>query len=66
MLEIVIDLLEVLRMKVKESKAGKFLSILQNASDLPIEFFYLEWYPETCGPHLAGLCGAACSLSYLW
>ena len=65
-LEIVIDLLEVLRMKIKESKAGKFLSILQNASDLPIEFFYLEWYPETCGPHLAGLCGAACSLSYLW
>ena len=65
-LEIAIELLEVLRMRVKESKAGKVLSILQNASDLPIEFYYLEWYPETCGPHLAGLCGAACSLSSLW
>ena len=65
-LEIAVDLLEVLRMKVKESKAGKALSILQTASDLPIEFYYLEWYPETCGPHLAGLCGAACSLSSLW
>ena len=63
--EIAIGLIEVLRMKVKESKAGKFVYILQNASDLPIEFFYLNWYPETCGPQLAGLCGAACSVSSL-
>ena len=66
-LEIIIETIELALIRgVTATKVSKLTSILQNISDLPIEFYFLGWYPDTCGPHLAGLCGAACSFSCLW
>ncbi len=43
-MEIVIDSIEVLMMNRRDSKRAKILRIMQNASDLPIEFYNLGWY----------------------
>ncbi len=65
--EIIIETIELALIRgVRATKVSKLTSIFQNITDFPIEFFYLGWYPDTCGPHLAGLCGAACSLISLW
>ena len=40
----------------------KIYGISVNASDLPIIFFYMNWWPEIYGQKYAGACGAICSL----
>ena len=49
--------------------SSKIYDVTLTASDLPIIFFFMNWWPLIFGPEIAGACGALCSLSglfYMW
>ena len=46
--------------------SSKLYDFTLTASDLPIIFFFMNWWPEIFGPEFAGACGSLCSLAGLY